>query len=172
MLIFIHHIVIWETWILFPTKQRPVSDKIRNRISTVWDKSLKLQTRHDCKPHLQRSKVFLKKFLLVQAFLLLAKSWLRVWSHSRLRIGILIDYDQQAKRAKKRCRPYTACHFFGHEHRTEMESSITSLASRTLFEVLGLGFETQILGVGLEAFKSSKMSCPRLKDSIIFCLVK
>ena len=45
-------------------------------------------------------------------------------------------------------------------HRTsEVESSRTSLASRTHFEVLGLG---------LEASSPQKLPCPRLEDSTIF----
>ena len=36
----------------------------------------------------------------------------------------------------------------------------------------GLGLEAQILGLGLEAYKSSKMFCPRFEDSIIFYLVE
>ena len=45
----------------------------------------------------------------------------------------------------------------------EMESSRTSLASRTHFEVLGLG---------LEASSPRKLACPRLEDSTIFWIVK
>ena len=41
----------------------------------------------------------------------------------------------------------------------EVESSRTSLASRTHFEVLGLG---------LEALGPRKLPCPRLEDSTIF----
>ena len=51
---------------------------------------------------------------------------------------------------------------------TEVESSRTSLASRTHFEVLGLGFEGQVLGLGLEASNPRKLACPRLEDSTIF----
>ena len=57
-------------------------------------------------------------------------------------------------------------------------ASRTSLASRTSsrthFEVLGLGLdlEAQVLGLSLKPFKSSKMSCPRLEDSIVFWLVE
>ena len=40
---------------------------------------------------------------------------------------------------------------------SEVESSTTSLASKTHFEVLSL--EGQVLG--LEAYKSSKIPCPR-----------
>ena len=47
----------------------------------------------------------------------------------------------------------------------EVESSMTSLASRVHFEVLGLGVEAQVLD--LEAYKSFKTSCPLLEDSII-----
>ena len=46
---------------------------------------------------------------------------------------------------------------------TEVESSRTSLASRTHFEVLGLG---------LEASSPRKLACPRLEDSTIFWNVK
>ena len=51
-----------------------------------------------------------------------------------------------------------------------MESSRTS--SRTHFEVLGLGLEGQVLGLGLEASSPRKLACPRLKDSTIFWNVK
>ena len=59
---------------------------------------------------------------------------------------------------------------------TEVESSRTSLASRTSsrthFEVLGLGLglEGQVLGLGLglEASSPRKLACPRLEDSTIF----
>ena len=50
----------------------------------------------------------------------------------------------------------------------EVESSRTSLASRTHFEVLGLGLEGQVLGLGLEASSPRKLACPRLEDSSIF----
>ena len=53
----------------------------------------------------------------------------------------------------------------------EMESSETSLATRTHFEVLDLSLKAQVLGLGLEAYKSSKMFCSRFEDSIIFWLV-
>ena len=53
-----------------------------------------------------------------------------------------------------------------------MESSRTSLASRTDFEVLGLGLEGQVLGLGLEASSPRKLACPRLEDSTIFWKVK
>ena len=61
---------------------------------------------------------------------------------------------------------------------TEVESSRTSLASRTSsrtdFEVLGLGLglEGQVLGLGLEASSPWKLACPRLEDSTIFWKVK
>ena len=59
---------------------------------------------------------------------------------------------------------------------TEVESSRTSLAlrtsSRTYFEVLGLGLEGQVLGLGLEASSPRKLACPRLEDSTFFELVK
>ena len=48
----------------------------------------------------------------------------------------------------------------------EVESSRTSLASRTDFEVLGLGLEGQVLG--LEASSPRKLACPRLEDSTVF----
>ena len=38
----------------------------------------------------------------------------------------------------------------------------------THFEVLGLGFEGQVLGLGLEASSPRKLACPRLEDSTIF----
>ena len=57
-----------------------------------------------------------------------------------------------------------------------MESSRTSLASRTSsrthFEVVGLGLEGQVLGLGLEASSPRKLACPRLEDSTIFWIVK
>ena len=53
-----------------------------------------------------------------------------------------------------------------------MESSRTSLASRTHFEVLGLGLEGQVLGLILEASSPRKLACPRLEDSSIFWIVK
>ena len=61
---------------------------------------------------------------------------------------------------------------------SEVESSRTSLASRTSsrtdFEVLGLGLEGQVLGLGLglEASSPRKLACPRLEDSTIFWKVK
>ena len=55
-------------------------------------------------------------------------------------------------------------------YNTEVESLRTSLASRTNFEVFGLGLEAQALG--LEAYKSSKMSCFWLEGCAIFCLLK
>ena len=48
---------------------------------------------------------------------------------------------------------------------SEVESSTTSLASRTYFEVL-------ILGLRLEASSLWKLPCPRLEDSTIFCTVE
>ena len=54
----------------------------------------------------------------------------------------------------------------------EVESLRTSLASRTSsrthFEVLNLGLEGQVFGLGLEASSPRKLPCPRLKDSTIF----
>ena len=47
-----------------------------------------------------------------------------------------------------------------------MESSRTS--SRTHLEVLGLGLEGQVLGLGLEALSPRQLPCPRLEDSTIF----
>ena len=61
-------------------------------------------------------------------------------------------------------------------HLPEVESSRTSLASRTSsrthFEVLGLGLEGQVFGLGLEASNPRKLACPRLEDSTIFWIVK
>ena len=58
--------------------------------------------------------------------------------------------------------------------KTEVESSRTSLASRTSsrtdFEVLGLGLEGQVLG--LEVSSPRKLTCPRLENSTIFWIVK
>ena len=45
-------------------------------------------------------------------------------------------------------------------------------SSRTHFEVLGLGLEGQVLGLGLEASSPRKLACPRLEDSSIFWIVK
>ena len=50
--------------------------------------------------------------------------------------------------------------------KSEVESATTSLASRTHFEVLGLGLEGQVLG--LWASSSRKLACPRLEDSTFF----
>ena len=44
----------------------------------------------------------------------------------------------------------------------------TLLASRTDFEVLGLGLEGQVLGLGLEASSPRKLACPWLENSSIF----
>ena len=43
-------------------------------------------------------------------------------------------------------------------------------SSRTHFEVLGLGLEGQVLGLGLglEVSSPQKLACPRLEDSSIF----
>ena len=45
-------------------------------------------------------------------------------------------------------------------------------SSRTHFEVLGLGLEGQVLGLGLEASSPRKLPCPWLEDSTIFWIVK
>ena len=45
-------------------------------------------------------------------------------------------------------------------------------SSRTHFEVLGLGLEGQVLGLGLEASSPRKLPCPRLENSTIFWIVK
>ena len=54
--------------------------------------------------------------------------------------------------------------------KSEVESSRTFLASRTHFEVLGLGIKGQVLvlGLGFEASSPQKLPCPRLEDSTIF----
>ena len=62
------------------------------------------------------------------------------------------------------------CDKFIRMHESEVESSRTFSASRTHFEFLGLGLEGQVLD--LDACKSSKMSCPRLKDSSFSDLLK
>ena len=54
--------------------------------------------------------------------------------------------------------------------RSEVESSRTSLASRIHFEVLDLGLEGQVLGLGLKASRPRKLPSPRLEDSTIFCI--
>ena len=41
-------------------------------------------------------------------------------------------------------------------------------SSRTHFEVLGLGLEAQVYGLGLEASSPRKLPCPRLEDSTNF----
>ena len=51
---------------------------------------------------------------------------------------------------------------------TEVQSSWTSLASRTHFEVLGL--EGQVFG--LEAYKSSKIPCPPPRTALFFEALK
>ena len=58
--------------------------------------------------------------------------------------------------------------------RLEVESSGMFLASRTLFEVLGLSLKPQALVfvLGFEAYRSSKNFCTRLQDSIILWSVK
>ena len=53
-----------------------------------------------------------------------------------------------------------------------MESLKTFLASRTHFEVLGLGLEGQVLGLGIEASSPQKLPCPRPEDSTIFCTIE
>ena len=50
----------------------------------------------------------------------------------------------------------------------EVESSRTSLASKTHFKVLGLGLEGQVLGLGIEASSPRKLPCPPFEDSTIF----
>ena len=66
--------------------------------------------------------------------------------------------------------------FMQYAYWSEVESSRTSLASRTSlrthFEVLGLGLEGQVLGLGLEASSPRKLACPRLEDSSFFWIVK
>ena len=59
-------------------------------------------------------------------------------------------------------------YFFQSFNLPEVESSRTSLASRTDFEVLGL--EGQVLG--LETSNPRKLAYPRLEDSTIFWIVK
>ena len=53
---------------------------------------------------------------------------------------------------------------------SEVESWWTSLASRTHFEVLG--FEGQVLGLGIEASSPRKLSGPRLELSTIFWIAE
>ena len=49
---------------------------------------------------------------------------------------------------------------------------ITTIAgmesSRTHFKILGHGLKAQVIGLGLEAYTSSKILCPRLRNSITF----
>ena len=45
-------------------------------------------------------------------------------------------------------------------------------SSRTHFQVLGLGLEGQVLGLGFEASSPRKLACPRLEDSTIIWIVK
>ena len=54
----------------------------------------------------------------------------------------------------------------------KVESLRTSLASRTHFEVLGLGFGLEGQVRGLEASSPQKLPCTRLEDSTIFCSVE
>ena len=44
------------------------------------------------------------------------------------------------------------------------------MASSTHFQGFGFGLclETQVLGLGLEAYKFSKLSCARFEDIILF----
>ena len=71
---------------------------------------------------------------------------------------------------------YSHSHCSYYAYLAEVESSRTSLASRTSsrthFEVLGLGLglEGQVLGLGLglEASSPRKLPCPRLEDNTIF----
>ena len=58
------------------------------------------------------------------------------------------------------CRPKTSIYIV---NLPEVESSRTSLASRTHFQVLGLSLE--VLG-------PQKLPCPRLEDSTIFLTVE
>ena len=53
-----------------------------------------------------------------------------------------------------------------------MESSRTFLSSRTHFDVLGLGLEGQVFGLGLEALSPRKLPCPRLDDGSSFWIAK
>ena len=46
------------------------------------------------------------------------------------------------------------------------------MASRTQFEVLGLGLKGQVLGSGLEASRPRELPYPRLEDSAFFCTVE
>ena len=45
-------------------------------------------------------------------------------------------------------------------------------SSRTHFEVLGLGLEGQVLGLGLEALSPRKLACPRLEKALFLELLK
>ena len=69
--------------------------------------------------------------------------------------------------------PNICQHFLGRNDdllSTVCEAKVES--SRTHFEVLGLGLEGQVLGLGLEASSPRKLACPRLEDSTIFWIVK
>ena len=44
------------------------------------------------------------------------------------------------------------------------------ISTLTFSLVLGLSLEAQVLGLGIEAYKSSEMPCPWLEDSIIMFL--
>ena len=86
-----------------------------------------------------------------------------IWG--RVEVCTLNVEQPRAKRSSTKNRPCLKWRC-----KPEVESSRTSLkSSRTShFEVLGLGFEGQVLGLGLEASSPRKLACPRLEDSTIF----
>ena len=59
---------------------------------------------------------------------------------------------------------------------TKLRNAWLSMAeveySRTHFDVVGLGLESHVLGLGLEASSPRKLTCPRLEDSTNFRLLK
>ena len=77
-----------------------------------------------------------------------------------IKIFFIVERELRKKRIRKKA--ITICGKLG-IYGPEVESSRTFLASRAHFEVVGLG---------LEAYKSSKMYCSRLEDSIVFWLVE
>ena len=46
------------------------------------------------------------------------------------------------------------------------------MTSRKHFEILSLGLESKVFGLGLEAYQSSKMPCPRSRTALFFDLLK
>ena len=85
------------------------------------------------------------------------------FSLSKILVALLVAFTPANRFFKRLCGQHTK-----QVNKPEVESSRTSLASRTHFEVLGLGLEGQVLGLGLETSSPRKLACPRLEDSTIF----